>query len=131
MADATDLSKPNVYERLIALYPDSGRVVSAGAGGVVTSRDTLAMQIRAFWQNVGQNMREPRWTWGQSYVDVLSPDAAVLTATYRVPHLTPMGTPHVIGGAWTAVFERRRGRWVIVQEHLSDVPGLATSTPGT
>jgi ketosteroid isomerase-like protein len=56
------------------------------------------------------------------FVDVLSPDAAVLTTTYRVPHQTPDGRPHVIGGAWTAVFARRDGRWQIVQEHLSDVP---------
>ena len=41
---------------------------------------------------------------------------------YRVPHLTPMGQPHVIGGAWTAVFRLQDGRWVIVQEHLSDSP---------
>jgi ketosteroid isomerase-like protein len=51
-----------------------------------------------------------------------SPDAAVVTTTYRVPHLTPAGAPHVLAGAWTAVFARRGGRWVIVQEHLSDVP---------
>ena len=56
------------------------------------------------------------------HVDVLAPDAAVVTTTYRVPHLTPAGQPHVIAGAWTAVFQRRDGRWVIVQEHLSDMP---------
>jgi hypothetical protein len=28
---------------------------------------------------------------------------------------------HVIGGAWTAVFQKRGGRWVVIQEHLSDV----------
>jgi hypothetical protein len=55
-------------------------------------------------------------------VDVLSRTAAVMTATYRVPHHTPRGDPHVIGGAWTAVFSRRNGEWVIVQEHLSDSP---------
>jgi len=30
--------------------------------------------------------------------------------------------PHDLAGAWTALFERRNGKWVIVQEHLSDVP---------
>ena len=54
-------------------------------------------------------------------VDVLAPDAAVMTSTYRVQHRTPMGMDHVIGGAWTAVFQKRGGRWVIIQEHLSDV----------
>jgi hypothetical protein len=46
----------------------------------------------------------------------------VLTTTYSVAHVTPAGAPHVIAGAWTAAFQRRAGRWVIVQEHLSDVP---------
>jgi ketosteroid isomerase-like protein len=55
-------------------------------------------------------------------VDVLSPTSAVMTATYRVPHLTPAGQPHVIGGAWTAAFAKRAGEWVIVHEHLSDSP---------
>jgi ketosteroid isomerase-like protein len=53
---------------------------------------------------------------------VLSPDAAVVTTTYRVPHRTPSGAPHTIAGAWTAVFARRDGKWVIVQEHLSEIP---------
>jgi len=117
---ACDLSKPNVVASLMSLYPDSGRVVSAGAGQVHTSRDSLEAGIRAFWENVGHNMRDPRWTWGPMYVDVLGPDAAVLTATYTIPHRTPRGDPHVVGGAWTAAFARRDGRWVIVQEHLSD-----------
>jgi hypothetical protein len=120
---AYDLSRPgDKVERLMSLYPPSGNVVSASAGIVSTSRDTLQAGIRAFWQNVGRNMREPRWTWGPMHVDVLSPSAAVVTTTYRVPHLTPVGEPHVIAGAWTAVFQRRGGRWVIIQEHLSDIP---------
>ena len=123
IVSAYDLTQPgDKVERLMSLYPTSGPVVSASAGMVSTSRDTLQAGIRAFWQNVGRNMREPKWTWGPMHVDVLSPDAAVLTTTYRVPHLTPLGEPHVIAGAWTAVFQRRGGRWVIVQEHLSDIP---------
>jgi ketosteroid isomerase-like protein len=122
MIAAADLSTGDVVRHLMSLYPDSGRVVSASAGRVTTSRDTLEASIRTFWENVGRNMREPRWTWGAMHVDVLGPDAAVLTATYSIPHRTPRGAPHVVGGAWTAVFERRGGRWVIVQEHLSDVP---------
>jgi ketosteroid isomerase-like protein len=122
VAAAYDFSKGDMVERLMSLYPDSGRVVSATAGRVSASRDTLEAGIRQFWQNVGRNMRNPRWTWGETHVEVLSPDAAVLTATYRIPHRTPEGAPHVIGGAWTAVFARRDGRWVIVHEHLSDAP---------
>jgi hypothetical protein len=120
---AYDLKKPgDAVARLMSLYPASGPVVSASGGRVSTSRDTLAAGIRAFWNNVGRNMRDPDWQWGLMHVDVLAPGAAVVTTTYRVPHRTPMGMAHVIAGAWTAVFQRRAGRWVIVQEHLSDVP---------
>jgi len=31
----------------------------------------------------------------------------------------------VIGGAWTAAFQRIGNRWYVVQEHLSDDPTLA------
>jgi hypothetical protein len=123
LVSAYDLSKPgDAVGRLMSLYPAKGPVVSASGGLVSVSRDSLEAGIRAFWENVGRNMRQPKWEWGQMHVDVLSRDAAVLTTTYRVPHLTPRGEPHVIAGAWTAVFQRRDGRWVIVQEHLSDVP---------
>ena len=120
---AYDLSKPDPVKSLMSLYPAEGRVISASGGVITTSRPELEQGIKAFWTYVGQNMKQPRWEWTSMNVDVLATDAAVMTSTYRVPHLTPTGMNHVIGGAWTAVFEKRGGRWVIIQEHLSDVPG--------
>ena len=119
---AYDLSKPDVVASLMSLYPDSGRVISASGGRMTKTRSLLDAQIRTFWTYVGSNMRQPKWEWTGMEVDVLSRNAAVMTSTYRIPHLTPDGMRHVIGGAWTAVFARRGGRWVIVQEHLSDAP---------
>ncbi len=119
IADAYDLSQPDPPGRMIALYADSG-VVSASGGRIVASRDTIANGIRSFWERIGQNMRGPQWIWEQTYVEVLSPTAAVLTGRYHIPHHAPNGQMHDIGGAWTALFEKRYGRWVIVQEHLSD-----------
>jgi uncharacterized protein DUF4440 len=127
---AYDLSKPDVVARLMSLYPTEGRVISASGGVITTTRPQLQQAIQAFWTYVGQNMKQPRWEWTSMIVDVLAPDAAVMTSTYRVPHLTPMGMNHVIGGAWTAVFQKRSGKWVIIQEHLSDVqsnPNIQTS----
>jgi hypothetical protein len=121
VVSAYDLSKPDVVKNLMSLYPTEGRVISASGGVMTTTRPQLEQGIKAFWTYVGQNMRNPRWEWTSMNVDVLAPDAAVMTSTYRVPHLTPMGIDHVIGGAWTAVFQKRGGRWVIIQEHLSDV----------
>jgi len=127
LRDAYDLSKPGLTQRMLSLYPASGRVISANSGRAIASRDTLDAGIRYFWDNVGVNMREPRWVWERFWVDVLSPTAAVVTATYRVPHRNPRNEPHVIGGAMTMVFEKRTGRWVIVQEHLSDLPPVRDS----
>lgn len=124
---AYDLSQAGVEERMLSLYPASGRVVSASAGRASTSRDTLAAGIRYFWQAIGVNMINPTWVWDSIYVDVLSPTSAVLTANYRIPHHTPRHQPHVIAGAMTALFARRDGKWVILQEHLSDLPAAAAS----
>ena len=124
---AYDLSAPNVADRLLSVYPDTGRIVSASGGQVVTSRDTLAAGIRYFWESTGRNMQQPRWIWEQMLVDVLSRDAGVVTATYRIPHRTPRGQPHELAGAMTLVFARRGGQWVVVQEHLSDRPTAEAS----
>jgi hypothetical protein len=125
VVSAYDLSKPDPVKSLMSLYPIEGRVISASGGVITTTRPQLEQGIKAFWTYVGQNMRNPKWQWTSMNVDVLAPDAAVMTSTYRVPHLTPMGMNHVIGGAWTAVFQKRGGRWVIIQEHLSDVQSNA------
>jgi len=106
-------------DRLMSPYADSGTVVSASGGRLSTSRDSLRSTLTRFWENVGQNMRDPQWVWGETHVEVLSAESAVLTATYTIPHTQPDGRPHIVGGAWTAVFVRRGGRWVVVHEHLS------------
>ena len=124
LREAYDLSRPDPLDRMLALYPSSGRVVSANTGRVITSIDSVGNGIREFWHYVGVNMRNPKWEWTNVYVDVLAKDAAVVTATYRIPHLNPNNQPHVLGGAMTMVFRRQAGRWVVIQEHLSDAPQL-------
>ena len=119
---AYDLSRPDVPANLMSLYAPTGPVYSASGGRISTSRDSIRAGIEAFWTNVGRNMRNPRVEWTQMHIDVLAPSVAVMTATYRIPHRQPNGLPHVIGGAWTAVFILRDGRWYITEEHLSDDP---------
>jgi ketosteroid isomerase-like protein len=108
-----------VPERMIGLYPDTGKVVSATGGLITTSPDSLRRDIAAFWQNVGHNMRAARWQWDQVHVERLGPDAAILTGSWSIPHIAPDNQPHTIRGAWTAAFRRRDGEWKIVHEHLS------------
>ncbi len=130
IVDTYDLKGPNAVDRLMSLYPDSGAVYSTSSGHVSTTRTELRQQIETFWQYVGSNMRNPKWEWTSMFVDVLSPDAAAVTAAYRIPHLTPQNTAHVIAGAWTAVFVKRGGKWVVVQEHLSDAPAAVAAAAG-
>jgi ketosteroid isomerase-like protein len=116
---AYDFSRPGAAERMASLYPQSGTVVSASGGVMSTSPDSLRHAIADFWQNVGQNMRDPVWQWREIHVESLGRDAAVLTGTWEIPHIAPTGRPHVLEGAWTAVFRRIKGEWLIVHEHLS------------
>jgi len=119
---AYDFTRPDVPGNLMALYAPTGPILSASGGRITTSRDSLRAGIQAFWTNVGQNMRDAHVEWTAMHIDVLAPGVAVMTATYRIPHRQPGGLPHVIGGAWTAVFVLRNGHWYIVDEHLSDNP---------
>ena len=73
-------------------------------------------------------MRNPHFVLGSTYVDVITRDAVVMTLTYSIPHTTPLNTPHVVSGAWTMPWRNQGGRWVIVQEHLSDTP--ESTAPG-
>lgn len=122
IAVAYDFTRPDVVERMSALYPDTGRVISASGGYVMTTADSLRQGLREFWETTGVNMSEARWEWGEVHVDRLAEDAAVLTGTWSIPHIAPTGEPHTIRGAWTAVFSRIDGEWKIIQEHLSVPP---------
>lgn len=122
VVSAYDFSRPNVPDNLMALYAPTGQIISASGGRITTSRDSLRAGIQAFWTNVGRNMRDAHVEWTAMYVDVLAPTVAVMTATYRIPHKQPNGMPHVIAGAWTAVFVLRNGQWFVIDEHLSDNP---------
>jgi hypothetical protein len=130
---AYDLTKPEAVQRLMSLYPDTGPVISATDGRITASRDSIQLSIESFWQSMGRNMQRPKWVWGERRIDILSPTAAVMTATYTIPHFAPSGEAHTVGGAWTAVFQKRRGRWVIIQEHLSagreTMPPMSESPP--
>ncbi len=128
VVNAYDFSRPDVSSRLLALYPDSGRVISAAAGRVTSTRAALEQDIAGFWERVGQQMQGPRFELGSVYVDIITRDAAVMTFSYRIPHRTPENTAHTVSGAWTTVWRREQGRWLIVQEHLSDTP--ETTAPG-
>lgn len=54
-------------------------------------------------------------------IEVLGSDAAVSSVTYRAQPVDPAGRSHEEGGGITLVYERRDGRWKVVQAHESPV----------
>lgn len=122
IAEAYDFTREGIVDRMNALYPDTGKVVSASGGEFTDSGDSLRAGIRTFWETAGKNMQGPKWVWEKVDVERLGPEVAVLTGTWSIPHIAPTGRPHTIRGAWTAVFKRIDGRWMIVTEHLSTPP---------
>ena len=129
--EAYDFTRPGVPDRMNALYPDTGKVVSASGGTFTDSGDSLRAGIRTFWETAGKNMQGPKWVWEKVDVERLAPDAAVLTATWSIPHIAPTGRPHTIRGAWTAVFRNIDGKWMIVVEHLSTPPEASVAMDST
>ena len=118
LREAYDLSKPNVAERLLSLYPDSGRVVSATAGQMVTSRDSLADGIRYFWNNVGSNMRDAQWIWDRMVVDGESFWVVVYPA-FIDRELTKTDLRHLI----TTGLQRTQGSYRRLVELFRMAPG--------
>jgi hypothetical protein len=119
IADAYDFSKPGMVDRMLGLYESGSGFASATGGQLTVSRDSLQSGITRFWEMVGKNMKDPVWKWENVEVLPLGADAATLTGTWTIPHIAPNGQPHVLSGAWTAVFRRTSSGWKIVQEHLS------------
>ncbi len=123
IAEAYSFDSPDAIERMAGLYAPGEHVVSASGGRLTVSADSVRSGIERFWTLAGQNMRNPRWTWHEVHVERLGDDAAVLTGTWSIPHIALDDQPHVIEGAWTAVFRRINGEWKIIQEHLSSPGG--------
>lgn len=55
-------------------------------------------------------------------VEVLGPDAGVVTGTYRAQPVDTAGESQTLNAAFTFVYERRGGDWLLVRGHESLVP---------
>ena len=68
---AYDFSTPGSVDRMMSLFAPGARVLSASDGSITISRDSINAGISRFWENVGVNMRNPVWKWGDVYVEPL------------------------------------------------------------
>ena len=122
-----------VRQQAAALYADENRRSAevfiqqmsdsdfhyASTGNLFPTKDSLS---RAARQRVSA-LRELTYTLRDSgYVSVLSPDAAVFTGAYDEVAVDSGGKKTTYRDAWTGVYERRNGKWVITHGHFSRAP---------
>lgn len=91
----------------------------AETGALYPSRDSIIATVRGFVAGI----RSLEVGWDQVHVTVLAPDAAVITGTFHESFVDKAGKATKLHGAWTGVYQRRDGKWGIVQGHESYTPG--------
>ena len=96
-------------DRLLAYYEKSEGLTYVAQGRVIRSHDAfsdvLDAQLRALR---GADLR-----WLDTYVDVLSGDVAVATATYEFTATLPDGGSVPTTGTYMCIYVRREGRWQV------------------
>lgn len=96
-------------DRLLGYYADGDALTYVAQGRVTRSktafRNLVETQLRAL---ASADLR-----WQDVYVDVLTPDVAVATATYHFTAGFPDGGSARTTGSYMCIFERREGRWAI------------------
>ncbi len=104
----------------------ASNVVFADEGMIFPTRDSLTVAARA---TMGTE-RSAQVTVGDRRITVLGPDAAVLTTTFEEMVVDTAGGSATFKGAWSAVWQREHGRWLMVQSHESlPSPEAAPATP--
>ena len=90
-------------------------MVWAENGAITTEADSV---LNA-WRSMFGTFAEADCSWGETYVQVLGPDAAVFSATF-VNHVTDgEGAQTDFEGVWTGVFERTAEGFQVVYGHES------------
>jgi ketosteroid isomerase-like protein len=87
----------------------------ADGGMLYPSADSLASQVHSFVAGI----RSLDVGWEQLHVTVLALDAGVVTGTFHENVVDKAGKTMKLHGAWTGVYQRRDGKWRIVQGHES------------
>lgn len=90
----------------------------ASTGRVFWAKDSLAKAARTRVAS----LRALTYTLRDARVLVLGPDAAVLTGSYGEAATDSTGKELAFNDAWTAVYQRRDGKWQIVHGHFSRSP---------
>jgi ketosteroid isomerase-like protein len=88
------------------------------SGNLFPSKDSLSRSAHARVKS----LKSLTYTLKQSGVTVLSPDAAVFTGAYDETAVDSTGKSQTFRDGWTAVYQRRNGKWKIIHGHFSRAP---------
>jgi uncharacterized protein (TIGR02246 family) len=110
------LKSKDAAAALSCYEPDA---IVASDGFLYPSFDRFAENIREFYTALRQVELA---VWDEMHVQVISGDAAVLTATFRWSSTDKAGVHTDLKGVWTAVYVRRAGCWKILARHESFEP---------
>lgn len=117
-ASAVATANRRDVDAFMRFYPDSG-VATVGGGLVLMDRDSLHGVITEAWgvpwmKSMVSDVKIER-------LDVLGPAAAAVTTTSTTT-IDSAGKKLTFRNAWTGVWANRDDRWVVVQEHSSQLP---------
>ena len=116
---------PNA-DTILAFYGGGADVAVAENGMVHPSYDSIVATTRAFWGRPGLTAH---FTLGGAHVNVLSREAAVVTAMLTGGVRDSAGVETPMSAAWTAVLQRAGSGWKIVAEHASWPPAAPAAAP--
>lgn len=95
--------------RLLSYYEESDALTYVAQGQVIRSHDAFSEVLDAQLRGlVGADLR-----WRDTFVDVLSSNVAVATATYAFTALLPDGGSVRTTGTYMCIYVRREGRWQV------------------
>ncbi len=108
-------------ERLMELFTTESDLVYVDNGRIYPSREALANAAGGFFKQIGK----AGGTWESAHILPLSPSSGAFTGIFRPQMVDTAGKPlWVDGKIWTFVYQRREGKWVIVQAHeVNALPG--------
>lgn len=118
---------PNV-DSILAFYGSGAELAVAENGMVYPSYDSIVATTRAFWGRPGLTAH---FTVGGAHVNVLSREAAVVTAMLTGGVRDSAGVETPMSVAWTAVLQRAGSDWKIVAEHASWPPPASAAVPAS
>jgi uncharacterized protein (TIGR02246 family) len=114
-AEMTKAGEALDAERLFGYMLDTDKVSVIQNGVVMTTRQEALEQVRSNLRGIAGI----KYEWARQYVNVLSPEVAVLAAEGVSTATTTAGQTFTSPFAQTVVFVLRDGRWKAIHAHQS------------